>query len=105
MKYRPDPTRMKELMDARNWGSDVEKAKHLVASVVSLKTGVCSSLSETHGVTADAAECERLFAQLCRETENLITENWPAIERVAKSLQYHRVLTQDEIDRLMATKA
>jgi len=44
-----------------------------------------------------------LYKQLTAETDTLVTECWPAIERVAKAMmQYPHILNQSEIDALMA---
>jgi hypothetical protein len=101
MQYEPDAARMKDLVGAMNWGSDMKTATARVASAVLLKTGGCSSLSETDGANADAAECKRLYAQLCNEIEKLVAENYRAIKRVAEYLQHHRTITQSEADVLI----
>ena len=102
LRYEPDTARKQGLQEAQNWGKDMRKAKARVASAVLLRTAVCSSLSETQGATADAVECERLFAPLSNETETLIATNWSAIKRVAERLQHQRTITQIEADALIA---
>jgi hypothetical protein len=111
MRYEPDASAIKALkefsipVDAwgdMNWVCDMKKISKCVAWSVLLRTHVCSSLSECEGVHADAAECKGLYDQLGDETEKLVAENWPAIERVAKQLKRQPTLTQIEVDALIA---
>jgi hypothetical protein len=111
MRYEPDASKMKELKDFSkpveawddmSWVTDMKKIIKCVAWSVLLRTRVCSSLSECEGVHANAAECKDLYDQLGDETEKLVAEYWPAIERVAKYLKRHRTITQSAADELIA---
>jgi ATP-dependent Zn protease len=51
------------------------------------------------------AEYEILFNRLCKETEKLVGENWPAIERVAEALVSRPILLQDDLDRLIDNRS
>ena len=79
----------------------MDEIRGLVPRAVLLESGRCSSLSETNGVPVEISLCERLLGRLCSETEALVAENWPAIQRVAQHLQRNRTITQDEADALL----
>ncbi len=56
----------------------------------------------------DAAEETRAKSMLDRartETEALVEANWPAIERAAAALQVRAMLSQDDLDALIAGKS
>jgi hypothetical protein len=50
-------------------------------------------------------EIDRLIDQFRKETEMLVHQYWPAIERTAKALLSGRPLVQDELDALIANRA
>lgn len=104
LRFDPDDDRKEQLRGgqaSKDYVGDINKIRPLVAEVVLLTTGVCSSRSETKGVPADRALCEQLLGQLCDETEALVAENWPAIQRIARYLQRHREMTEAEVDALL----
>ena len=53
---------------------------------------------------AEEAEGDVLFERLLTETEILVEQNWPAIQRVATALLNRLSLDQDDIDTLIAVR-
>jgi ATP-dependent Zn protease len=49
-----------------------------------------------------AEELVQLLNRVQQKSIDLVKENWPAIQCVAEALLTHHVLTEDEIDALIA---
>jgi len=109
LRHEPCETETKKLREANctamrsEWKKDIKDARLLVIKAVRLNADTTSSLSdfEIGEVRADPAECERLYARFCNETEALITAEWCAIKRVADWLERHRTITQTKADKLI----
>jgi hypothetical protein len=87
------------------WQSDLASARNSACQIVLLKHGAISTALSSTTVTLNepqVAELNRLLGQLWKETEALVSEYWPAIERTAEALLHGRILIQDEIDALIA---
>jgi hypothetical protein len=50
-------------------------------------------------------EFNRLRGQLWAEAKGLVELHWPAIERVAEALTKSRLLSQDDVNALIANRA
>jgi hypothetical protein len=53
------------------------------------------------GALARSTEGKALFSRFCRETEALVQDYWPAIERVAAAMLERPVLHKDDLDTLI----
>jgi hypothetical protein len=83
------------------WADDFEEIWTRIGMAIKLKHGE----EPTGGFKLDAAEVAEgnvLFERLLTETEILVEQYWPAIQRVATALLDRLSLTQDEIDALIA---
>jgi len=85
---------------------DVENAKSAACVVSLLMSGeLLPDVPDGDRMPIDAAlveDPEATLDRLWRETVVLVTEQWPAIERVAQALERRDHLDQTEIDRLIA---
>jgi hypothetical protein len=80
---------------AVGWASDLETARRLVALAVELK-------HDGLDIEMWSEECDELFGQLSVETEIMVSQNWSAIECIAKGLLDFSVLNGADVDDLIA---
>jgi len=76
-----------------------------VARIVYIMNGLTLPDDEVAFVLSDEMcdIADRIYKQLTAETDILVTQCWPVIERVAEAMmQYPHTLNQNEIDALMA---
>jgi hypothetical protein len=86
------------------WADDREQILLRIGMVVKLRHGEEPTGNFKLGED-EVAEGEVLFERLLTETETLVEQYWPAIQRVATALLNRRSLTRrDEIDALIATR-
>jgi len=88
----------------RGWYDDRKNAESLVVRAAMLEAGTTVPEGGAE-VTLKPEERERatqLFNQLVEKTNDLVAANWPAIIRVAEALVMRRVLSQDDLDELIA---
>jgi hypothetical protein len=85
------------------WADDCEEIWTRIGMAIKLKHGE-EPTGRFELDAAEVAEGNVLFERLLRETEILVEQYWPAIQRVATALLNHRSLTQDEIDALIAVR-
>jgi hypothetical protein len=91
------------------WAGDFTVARNSACQVVLLKDGTVATTT-FDAITVklnmpQIAEIDRLIDQFWKETEMLVDQHWPAIERTAKALLSGRPLVQDELDALIANRA
>ena len=87
------------------WRADIDNAETYVRKFVMLRRNGVRPSKEDIQYTFDddaSAECYSVWDRLNKETNTLVYENWPAIERVAAALLKSRVLNSSEIDELIA---
>jgi ATP-dependent Zn protease len=84
---------------------DLAQAKNMSLSIVMLRAGeelpppgVKTTITIN---TSSLDESKIVLKTLCEETRALLTENWPAVERVAQALMARDILDQDDLDRLI----
>jgi hypothetical protein len=98
--------RRKPTKSQHGWGDDAKNATNCMATaVIAEREG---KVPEPGIVQIDAAEETRAKSMLDRartETEALVEANWPAIERAAAALQVRAMLSQDDLDALIAGKS
>ncbi len=84
---------------------DLAHAKNMSLSIVLLRDGKeLPPPGVTATFTIDTSlldEAQTVLNTLREETKELLTENWPAVERVAQALMAQNILNQDELDRLI----
>jgi hypothetical protein len=103
--YRPlSPAAQSRAADA-GWESDYKEALGGIIRIVYEQGGgdwsnVTNELLEQFRTRA---ETRTLLDRLSRETEELVQNNWPAIQRVATALLDRRLLYQNDIDALIAS--
>jgi hypothetical protein len=105
----PPKTKKAYSSDSKNgWGDDIETAGNFAMMAVRLRREGIRPTPDDTTYEPDAsarAEYEILFNRLCKETEKLVGENWPAIERVAEALVSRPILLQDDLDRLIDNRS
>lgn len=85
---------------------DIARSRSMAAEIALLMAG--EPLAQHHGgmqMTVTPAIIESanaILARLQAETEALLAEHWPAVERVAQALMTCDLLDQAELDRLIA---
>jgi hypothetical protein len=84
---------------------DLVHAKNFSLSIAMLRAGLELPPPGVRAtVTVDTSildEAQTILNTLREETKALLTENWPAAERVAQALMVRDVLDQDDLDRLI----
>jgi hypothetical protein len=96
MQYHPPKDdRLRE-----EWRIDINLAKGFIAKSVLLKSGADMTGLTTLG-PQNSVEAVKLLERLWNETDVLIRQNWPAIERTADALLRRRHLTGDDVDALI----
>jgi hypothetical protein len=95
--------------DSKNgWGNDIETAENFAMMAVRLRREGIRPMPDDTIYEPDASartEFEILFERLCKETDELVKENWSAIERVAEALVSRPILLPDDLDRLINNHA
>lgn len=88
----------------RGWDDDIARAQSYAGRAVLLRAG--RSLSETTIMVdltpEEVQEVAQLLKRLAAETEALVAANWPAILRVAEALLERPLLSEADLDRLIA---
>ena len=83
--------------------SDQEYAWCGAATIVFLeKSGSPPDAKTRELEPEDAAKANQLLRQLCDEARALVDEHWSAIVRVAEALLVHRLLSETDVDDLIA---
>jgi hypothetical protein len=103
-RYRPLGRGRIDRARRNEWSSDFSNALSCVAHAVVLRHGD-EPVRRTNLDDAHRSEAETLFGRLLEETADLVEQNWPAIERVATALLSNRMLTQDDLDALIADRS
>lgn len=84
---------------------DLAQAKNMALSIAMLRAGLELPPPGVRAtVTVDTSildEAQTILNTLREETKALLTENWPAVERVAQALMERDLLDQDDLDRLI----
>jgi hypothetical protein len=108
LEFRPFLNAKKALKHARSpespWSGDIRRAKSQVAAAMLARRAADKGVRDWAPTNADhvsGAEALPVWNQLQAETEALVAENWPAIERVAEALLTRPLLSQDEVDALV----
>jgi hypothetical protein len=99
--YRPGKPRWKH-----EWRDDLVNAKSFVGRSVLLQQGIQLS-GDPQAVTLTPEQLATINEQLNRvlaEATALVEEHWPTIERVARVLLEHRILSDFELDALIADR-
>jgi hypothetical protein len=91
------------------WAGDFRGARNSACQVVLLKDRTIATTT-FDAITVNLnmpqiTEIDRLIDQFRKETEMLVHQYWPAIERTAKALLSGRPLVPDELDALIANRA
>jgi hypothetical protein len=107
-RYRPVTEGQKRKAERGVWNDDLKHAWSFVAEILYFQQGrgMSDLLKEPQpetmlGVLARSTEGKALFGRFCRETEALVENNWPAIERVAAAMLERPALHQDDLDTLI----
>jgi hypothetical protein len=98
-RYRPGRLRWEH-----EWRDDLAAATSYVARSVLLRNGVKLS-AETQRLELTPAQVtavDELQHRIFAETQALVEEHWSAIERVAQALMKRRILSDVELDALIA---
>ena len=85
---------------------DIARSRSMAAEIALLMAGepfpqrhAAMQITVTPAIIASA---NAILARLQAETEALLAEHWPAVERVAQGLMTCDLLDQAELDRLIA---
>ncbi|HEX9238055.1 MAG TPA: hypothetical protein VF866_04760 [Xanthobacteraceae bacterium] len=109
--HRPIKTRTKlERRRKHGWASDTENASSFVGKAVLIRSGVPPAVFHFEGnkdydydVTPEQiATANALLRRLHGETHKLLKDNWPAVERVAAAFMEQPLVSEEEIDALIA---
>jgi ATP-dependent Zn protease len=93
----------KRTEDVRGWDDDIERASnYIAAAVLAEREGKIPQLGAFELDTIERARAEEMFNKARTETEALVQASWQAIERVAAALQTRDLLTQRDLDDLIA---
>jgi len=94
----------------KGWATDLFNTVNHAVHAVLLKAGKdTSDLPAGEGKevslrTAEVREIIQMIDRLQGETQTLVNKNWPAIVRVANALLQHRILTENDVDALIAAR-
>jgi ATP-dependent Zn protease len=92
----------------KGWVDDLFRAKSYAAMAALLKAGKdvpqvpAGELQAVTLTTEESSEACRLLERLWAETETLVAANWSAIMRAAEALLQQPMLSESELDRLIA---
>jgi hypothetical protein len=103
-QHRYRPVKGRKIPDV--WASDMVNAQSFIYSLVLLRDGVALD-DGPFRITPDerqAAKAQREYDRISAETQALVEANWSAIERVAAALMRRPILTESDLDALIADR-
>jgi len=104
-QVRHEPSRkMPPARQEDEWAGDVMRSRSYAVDIVRLtrdgiRPGLAVRSRWTETSPTKPMRCPTVF---WKAAQNLVDENWPAIERTAEALLTRRILTQDDVDAILA---
>lgn len=90
-------------IDNPEFAADVQNARRMTANIILIIEGKSAHEVERAAPLSGArlTKAKVKFDQLLQKTQELVEEHWSAIERVAKALERHDRLDQENLDTLI----
>jgi hypothetical protein len=97
----PNITRQNRAVNDGGWHGDYVDAVCWAACIRALQSGQDIPDDISPAEWMDDLDNAALFGRLLAETQALVNENWPAVERVAAALVERKHLTEAQVDDLI----